>query len=181
MKPGSETSSIRPADIADARSILDVHRSAVLITAAFCYDSDILEAWALSLDAAAVERMAAIIAGGAELILVVVSGSRVVGFGSIVPQQNELRALYVHPNFGRAGIGGRLLSALQDLARQRQMSELTMDASLNADAFYARHGFVAVGRGEHVLRGGERMRCVRMRKALDVRLGAIPSPLAGEG
>ena len=158
---------IRTAEFGDARAILEVHRSAVLETAARHYDSNTLNAWAASLEDSAIDRMAKIITTKHELILVAQSDERVVGFGSIVPESHELRAVYVHPRFGRAGIGGRLLTALESLARQRQLSELTMDASLNAEAFYARHGFVLVARGEHALRGGTLMRCVKMRKALD--------------
>ena len=41
-----------------------------------------------------------------------------------------------------------------------------MDASLNAEAFYLRHGFAVVERGEHTLTTGARMRCVKMQKAV---------------
>ena len=157
---------IRAAEVADAKSILEVHRSAVLVTAAPWYDFDTINAWAAPLEGDAINQMAAIITAGSERILVATNGQRVVGFGSIVPEKRELRAVYVHSDFGRAGIGGRLLTALENLARQRHLTELTMDASLNAEEFYARHGFVVVEIGERALRGGALMRCVRMRKAL---------------
>lgn len=32
-----------------------------------------------------------------------------------------------------------------------------MDASQNAERFYARHGYVVTGRGQHVLRSGQKM------------------------
>jgi hypothetical protein len=41
-----------------------------------------------------------------------------------------------------------------------------MAASINAEAFYARHGFAVVERGTHRLHSGVEMACVRMRKAL---------------
>ncbi len=160
--------SIRAANAADAKSILEVHRAAVLQTAAHQYASDILTAWAAPLDPGNVERMAGIITSQLEVILVAESDRQIVGFGSIVPANSELRAVYVHPDFGHAGIGDRLLTALEDLARQHRLTELTMDASLNAENFYAKHGFVAVERGDHVLRGGTLMACVKMRKALDL-------------
>jgi putative acetyltransferase len=166
--PERAPTSIRPATLDDARSILEVHRSAVLRTAARQYAPDVLSAWAAPLDPGNVERMAGIITSNSELILVAEIHEQIVGFGSIVPKNSELRAVYVHPDYGRGGIGGRLLAALEALARQRRLSELTMDASLNAEDFYANRGFVALERGEHALRTGVRMPCVKMRKALDL-------------
>jgi putative acetyltransferase len=150
---------IRPAIVDDAQRILEAHNAAVHRTAAGEYASDILAAWAAP-------RMARIIASQSELLLVAEIDERVVGFGSIIPKNSELRAVYVHPDFGRKGIGNRILSALEDLARQYALAELTMDASLNAEEFYRAHGYVVVDRGDHPLRTGARMRCVKMRKAL---------------
>lgn len=157
---------IRPAIVDDAQRILEAHNAAVHRTAAGEYASDILAAWAAPLDAGNVQRMARIIASQSELLLVAEIDERVVGFGSIIPKNSELRAVYVHPDFGRKGIGNRILSALEDLARQYALAELTMDASLNAEEFYRAHGYVVVDRGDHPLRTGARMRCVKMRKAL---------------
>jgi N-acetylglutamate synthase-like GNAT family acetyltransferase len=123
-------------------------------------------AWAASLDPDNVRWMADITASRSELILVAEIDGRVAGFGSIVPKNRELRAVYVHPEHGRVGIGGRILAELETLARKHGMSELAMDASLNAEDFYAKRGFAVVEKGEHVLRGGARMSCVKMRKAL---------------
>ncbi len=157
---------IRPAIEDDAREIVKTHIAAVHRTASRQYASDILTAWAAPFDADNVRRMEGIIAAQSELVLVAKIGPNIVGFGSIVPKNSELRAIYVHPDFGREGVGSRILAALEDLARQHRLAELTMDASLNAEAFYLRHGFAVVERGEHTLTTGARMRCVKMRKAL---------------
>jgi putative acetyltransferase len=58
---------------------------------------------------------------------------------------------------GRVGIGRRILAELETLARKHGMPELAMDASLNAEDFYAKRGFTVVEKGEHALRGGARM------------------------
>ncbi len=92
--------------------------------------------------------------------------NKIVGFGELAPQENELRAVYVHPDHGRKGIGGQLMQALDQAARDLGMPELKMDASINAEAFYTRHGFEVVERGEHTLRNGLKMACVKMRKSL---------------
>ena len=67
---------------------------------------------------------------------------------------------------GAKALAAEILAALEDLARQHRLAELTTDASLNAEDFYLNHGFAVVERGEHTLTTGARMRCVKMRKAL---------------
>jgi ribosomal protein S18 acetylase RimI-like enzyme len=48
--------------------------------------------------------MAGIIASQPELVLVAKIGAKIAGFGSIVPKNSELLAIYVHPDFGRKGV-----------------------------------------------------------------------------
>lgn len=157
---------VRRARASDVLSIVKTHRAAVLQTAAAAYPPDILTAWAASTDPDNVRRMTQVILSQSELALVAEVDGMVAGFGSIVPENAELRAVYVRPDFGRRGIGGQILAALEDLARRSGLTELAMDASLNAEDFYAKRGFVLVAYGEHLLRSGARMRCVKMRKAL---------------
>jgi hypothetical protein len=92
----SPLGAIRPATIDDARSILEIHR-AVLRAAAPQYAPDILAAWAASLDPDNVRRMTKIVASRSELILVADAGRALAGFGSIVPKNAELRAVYISP------------------------------------------------------------------------------------
>jgi hypothetical protein len=61
------------------------------------YAPDILAAWAASLDPDNVRRMTKIVASRSELILVADAGRALAGFGSIVPKNAELRAVYISP------------------------------------------------------------------------------------
>lgn len=159
---------IEEARPVDAEAILMVHRAAVRGTAAAFYDAEIIDAWApLPLPAGTIEGLARCIESGEEEAVVARDRSGVIiGFGSIVPNVHELRAIYVSPAHGRSGIGAAILQELEARAQRRGLVELTMDASINAEAFYQRHGFRSEGRDEHVLRGSRRMACVRMRKRL---------------
>jgi putative acetyltransferase len=159
---------IRDAKPADAAAILETHRAAILgLTDAF-YSREIIEEWAAgNLSPKRVDAFARTIANGEELVVVAADSSdRILGFGSIVPANNELRAVYVNPKHGRQGVGRAILRRLEELARSVGMTELQMAASINAEAFYAANGFVAQTRGEHTLSSGGRMACVRMRKPL---------------
>jgi hypothetical protein len=69
----------------------------VLRTAAPQYAPDILAAWAASLDPDNMRRMTKIVASRSELILVADAGRALAGFGSIVPKNAELPAVYVSP------------------------------------------------------------------------------------
>ena len=102
---------IRRAIVDDAQGILKTHSAAVHRTAALQYASDILTAWAAPLDADNVRRMAGIIASQSELVLVAEIGAKIAGFGSIVPKNSELRAIYVQPDFGREGVGSQIFGA----------------------------------------------------------------------
>jgi len=157
---------IRPATAADAIGIIDLHFAAVHQTAAAFYPTEILDVWSRLPDEARYQRIRDAVAKGEELFLVAQDASGVVGFGSIVPSLQELRAVYVHPKVGRAGIGSRILRSLERLAIDRGVSHLQMDASVNAEAFYRRAGYESVERGVHRLGSGHEMACVKMKKCL---------------
>jgi GNAT superfamily N-acetyltransferase len=102
-----------------------------------------------------------------ELIVVAVEpAGQIIGFGSIVPANSELRAVYVDAAYGGQGVGRALLARLDELAREAGLSELRMDASINAVPFYEANDFVSVELGEHIMPSGARMACVRMLKVL---------------
>ncbi len=152
----------------NAEAILMVHRAAIRGTAAAFYEPAIIEAWApLPLRPDHIDALAQRIESGEEEAIVARErGGAIIGFGSFVPSNRELRAVYVLPGHGRRGIGGAILAALELRARKYGLAELVMDATLNAEAFYRRHGFTVERNGEHVLRDGTRMACIRMRKLL---------------
>lgn len=165
---------LRPARAEDAEAMLEAHRAAIRGTAAAFYPPAIIDAWApLPLRDDHVEALARRIENGVEEAVVACAigaaapvGPSLLGFGSFVPERRELRAVYVRPEHGRRGIGSALLVTLERRARAYGLTGLVMDASINAEAFYRRHGFTALGAGYHVLRSGHRMDCIHMRKAL---------------
>ena len=55
------------------------------------------------------------------------------------------------------------------MAFDRGLSQLQMDASVNAEAFYVKHGYVVVRRGLHRLAGGIDMASVTMSKRITSR------------
>jgi putative acetyltransferase len=159
---------LRPGRPDDALAILEVQCSAIRQTAASSYSSAIIDEWAPAVIVGErVDTFRRWIERGEELIVVAMEpAGKIIGFGSIVPVNSELRAVYVGAAYGGQGVGRALLVRLEELARDAGVAELRMDASINAVRFYEASGFISLGRGEHVMPSGRRMACVRMRKAL---------------
>jgi GNAT superfamily N-acetyltransferase len=152
----------------DAAAILETQRSAIRQTAASAYSADIIDEWAPAVIVRErVDVFQRWIERGDELIVVALEpAGKIIGFGSIVTANSELRAVYVDAAFGGRGVGRALLGRLEELARHAGVAELRMDASINAVPFYEANGFISLERGDHVMSSGGRMACVRMRKAL---------------
>ncbi len=158
---------VRRAVDADAEAVIRVHQVAVQRTASPYYTPDIIEAWAAKESSQSFRRVRSEIADDAMVVLVAQVRFAVVGFGMIVPGDEELRAVYVHPDFGRRGVGTAILEQLEESAVTRGVTRLQLQSSINAEAFYARHGYQVVNRTTHRLRSGHEMPCVTMTKALN--------------
>lgn len=159
---------VRIATELDAEAILRVHYAAVHEFGARSYGKEVLDEWSspvneeriLALTKAMVENP------DGEIWLLAEGQQGILGFGSIVPRKNELRACYVAPNNSGLGAGKAILDELEALARKLKLHKLQMDASVNAESFYLRNGYRINGRGHHLLRSGRKMKCVFMSKIL---------------
>ncbi len=69
---------------------------------------------------------------------------RPVGTGRLTPER-RIGRMAVLPAWRRRGVGEALLAALLDEARRRGWPEVSLHAQVEAEAFYARHGFVPEG------------------------------------
>ncbi len=157
---------IRPAIVADAIAIIDLHFAAVHQSASSFYPPEVLNSWSTQPDETRYDHIRRALEKGEELFVVAEDASGVIGFGSIVPLLQELRAVYVHPRVGRRGVGSAILRCLEQLALDRGVLQLQMDASINAEAFYRRAGYEILERGVHRLRSGREMACLKMKKSL---------------
>ncbi|CAF3051093.1 unnamed protein product [Rotaria sp. Silwood2] len=165
---------LRSATISDVEAILRVHYAAVHgpATSTF-YTQNILRNWSPSAtDERRLNQLHQAIQNNEELIVVAVSSENgmIVGFGSVIPSQQELRAVYVDPAFARRSIGTKVLATLEKLAIQHGAHKLHLDASVNAETFYYHHGYSVVDRGSHRLNSGIDMDCVKMSKDLRAHL-----------
>jgi ribosomal protein S18 acetylase RimI-like enzyme len=73
-----------------------------------------------------------------------VEGERLVGFGHAVP--GEVMAVYVAPERARQGVGQAILTEGITRARSGHRGTVRLDATLNAQGFYEKAGFIEVER-----------------------------------
>ena len=88
------------------------------------------------------------------------------GFGAINLESKLLVSQFVHPDRAGQGFGQQMLEFLIELARCTQLTELKLDSSINALGFYAKNGFVEVGRGRYETQNGTLLESVKMRLTL---------------
>src|SRR5260370_30526672 len=91
-----------------------------------------------------------------ELTLVATLQNSPVGFAAL-KGADHIDMLYVHPGAAGQGVGSMLTDALEKLAGGRGAKSLTVDASDNAQEFFAKRGYVAKQRNTVTI-NSERLR-----------------------
>jgi ribosomal protein S18 acetylase RimI-like enzyme len=79
---------------------------------------------------------------GEMFVAVAVADERVAGFGHALP--GEVLAIYVAPEWSGQGLGRKLLAEGVRRARRAHPGAVRVDATMNAQGFYRRAGFVLV-------------------------------------
>jgi GNAT superfamily N-acetyltransferase len=78
-------------------------------------------------------------------ILVAEENSRVIGFGGIdVTAEEQLRWMYLLPEFQRGGVGSRILDELETLAWSSGLQSIRLHSTPGAIQFYAKRGYTRV-------------------------------------
>src|SRR6267154_4670026 len=99
-----------------------------------------------------------------ELTLIATLQNSLVGFAAL-KGADHIDMLYVHPGAAGQGVGSMLCEALEKLAGGRGAKALTVDASDNAEGFFAKRGYVAKQRNT-VTVNGEWLANTTMQKTL---------------
>jgi putative acetyltransferase len=155
---------VRPMRSDEARIFLDIHSRAIRGLAAAHYPPAVIEAWAIPPTEANAQRL--LQNPDDEIRLIAERDGEPVGLGSLVVRNSELRACYVVPEASRMGVGSAVVKEIEWLAVGHGLAEIRLTASINAEAFYLAQGYEVVERIEHVLRSGQRMAAVTMRRGL---------------
>ena len=155
---------VRPLRDEELGLYLEIHGRAIRGLATGHYAPDIIEGWCVP----ATEETFAELRRNPdnEVRLIAELDGTPVGMAALVVEKSEVRACYVAPEGARRGCGSALLREIERLARDRGVTRLEVAASLNAEPFYASHGYIVTERSEVVLDNDFRMPAVWMKKSL---------------
>ena len=155
---------LRRATPADAAAILRVHRDSILTLGIQTYSLAEVESWAVGLVA---ERyVEAMSVGGETFFIAVAFDGNLAGFCSF--KDDEVKGLYVAPNWARRGVGSALLRQAEATISAGGHRLIRMVASLSGQAFYEHHGYRVLERREWKSRGGLVSAALAMEKALSM-------------
>jgi putative acetyltransferase len=87
-----------------------------------------------------------------QLTLIATLQNSPVGFASL-KGPDHIDLLYVHPGAAGQGVASMLCDALEKLAGARGATNLTVDASDNAEPFFKKRGYVAMQRNTVTING----------------------------
>jgi len=150
---------IRTARPDEIEPIFAIHRDAVITQCAGHYTDAQIRDWLAGRTAEM--YLPAIEAGR----LWVADDGAVIGFVEI--DGRELTKLFVRGDRATRGVGRRLLETAIDAIRATGARAVVLEATLNARAFYARHHFIEIGRGEFSHgAGGTALEIVKMELVL---------------
>jgi putative acetyltransferase len=157
----------RRAHSLDAGAIALAHVDSIQSIGPRFYPPEVVEAWAAGLTP---DVYVQAMAGGEAFFVATGHVDRqpaVLGFSTHrVDDARDGVSVYVRGLAARRGIGTLLLRLAEEHARAHGATRIDVDASLAAVGFYKANAFEEIGRGSHVLRSGQSMACVFMRKLL---------------
>src|SRR4051794_8847583 len=161
---------LRPFLAADVPILIAIFIAAIEELAADDYSEAQRGAWASAADDE--EQFGKRLAS--QLTLVATLQNSPVGFASL-KGADHIDMLYVHPSVAGQGVASMLSDALERLAGGRGAKNLTVDASDNAEGFFAKRGYVAKRRNT-VTVNGEWLANTTMEKSLagDPSKGTVP-------
>jgi putative acetyltransferase len=155
---------VRPLRADEGRMYLEIVTRAIRGLAATHYSPAEIDGWALPVTDEAVHEV--MLNADNEIRLVAELDGKPVGIGALVAERSELRACYVSPEAARRGCGSALVAEIERLAREMGLTRLALAASLNAEPFYAAHGYEVRQRSAVTLRNGHQMPAAWMAKDL---------------
>ena len=151
---------IRRATPEDAEQITPVHVASIRTLCAKDYTQEQLDAWA---GWKSPDKYRDAMAAG-EVFFVAELEGRVVGFSVLF--EDEVKAVYVHPDHVGRGVGRQLLHAVEEEARSRGVAELKLTSTLTSVRFYESCGYAKGDLHEHPVNGGVMLPCVHFTKRL---------------
>lgn len=130
---------IRPATRGDAGAIHRVHTRSITTLCPNHYPGEVINGW---LRGRTPEGYYSSIDTGS--VFVAEIAGEVAGFGRAV--KGEVLSVYVDPDHASRGVGSLLLAHAIAVAREGHDGPIAVVSTINAEAFYLKHGFTVVNR-----------------------------------
>ena len=136
---------IRNYQSTDAREITELFHDSIHLLGKSQYNAEQLEAWCPTPPDYATwqSRLDTI----RPFVAISQAQGKIAGFIELI-QPDEIDCLYVHPLFARQGVAKLLYIHLEKQARQQQMKQLRVEASLLAKPLFEQLGFSQIRRNE---------------------------------
>lgn len=155
---------IRKAEVKDLSYICKAHIASIMHFCAESYTKDQIDSWTSILtpsiyESALLEK---------EFIVACDEHDTVQGLGILDISNEEICAVYVHPQHSWKGVGSELLNALEEIARQSRLETLHLCSTLNAKGFYSDKGYKTLAMSAHPLPNGLKLDCVKMVKTFEL-------------
>ncbi len=158
---------LKSVDSESADIIVNIHFDAVHKGhASHFYDEDILNDWSPPISEARIGDFKRRISKTQPIAILAFLDEIPIGFGIFDKKQQRIGAIYVKAAYTGLNIGTALLKEFERIAIQNCCEQLSLDSSLNAKAFYEKHGFESISEGFFSLPSGRQMKSVSMSKML---------------
>lgn len=152
---------IRTANKNNVEDIERIHRDSILQLCKTHYSAEQLTAWTATLKPAKYITLLS-----THRMFVAEDDGELFGFAIFDPNAGIINATYVKSQSVGHGVGRALLTATEADAVANGLSQINLNATLNAVGFYTRLGYENCGRGQNRLPTGVELPCVMMRKSL---------------
>ncbi|MCL9812848.1 GNAT family N-acetyltransferase [Natranaeroarchaeum aerophilus] len=129
--------SVRIATGQDTEAILALHTDAIRVLGADAYNNRQIDAWAEKEDGT---KAYPTTENGHHLVVAERDG-KIAGYGHVITNAEEIRAVYVDPDHARCGVGSTILAHLEGYALGQGLDRVELWSSLNAVPFYERQGY----------------------------------------
>lgn len=156
---------LKPVDSESADTIVNIHFDALHKgNASHFYRKDILNDWSPPISEERISELKNRISETKPIVILAYYDEKPVGFGIFNLKLQKIGAIYVKAAYTNRHVGISLLNKLEKMAIQNGCEKLHLDSSLNAKAFYEKHGFVSVTEGHFSLPSGKQMKSISMSK-----------------
>ncbi len=147
----------------DVDEIIDVHRKSVYALCSKFYSEEQMKVWTdMFRGKFSVEG----IKSPGNIGLVALKDVEIIGYGFFNNQDKEVKGIYLIPDVANKGIGCKILSELESIAKKHGLDELVLNSTINAVAFYEKCGYQKIRDELFDLTEDCKLPCVHMAKSL---------------